>query len=536
MTAFVILAAGKGTRVGRVGESLHKALLPLDGRAIITHQLERVPADLRVVVVTGYRSEQVREYVRLAHPDLAVTYVHDDEPTGPGGSLLAARDAIGDDGFYVTSCDTLWEQDDSLFNQADRAWIGTAPVPAGTSLERWCLAQVNAYADDLTGVEELYDKPAAEAVETMHSVGRLRAYVGLAWVARYDAATFWKGVTDSVLTAGELQVTGGLDAVRAVHGLDARNVKWTDVGDAVAYRQAVARFSGYDWTKAGEATYILPASGRVVKFNVDPDVIRQRRERGALLRGVPALLDGSESFLAYRYVPGRTVYAELDAYGNQPLDVVKRDAQWLLADLLEWHERTYGPQRGGKLPVPPDANDVVSRAFGFYQRKTYGRVEQLAATRPDLAKQAYDALDHVNFTYLAATVVPALAHGDFNFGNVLYTAPHWKLVADRFTAIDWRGDFAGAQWVDYRYDLGKLLAGCYVQWDAARRGDFRPWVLGPTLAAQVREFVADRLPGQRQVVETIGALSLLNCAPLHAAPLDEVLVARGCAWLAEVTT
>ena len=42
-----------------------------------------------------------------------------------------------------------------------------------------------------------------------------------------------------------------------------RYVTWTDIGDEEAYAQAVAAISGYDWTKPGEVTWVLPETGRV---------------------------------------------------------------------------------------------------------------------------------------------------------------------------------------------------------------------------------------------------------------------------------
>src|SRR5689334_1684934 len=99
--------------MGRAGESLHKALVPLDGKAVISHQIALAPPGARIIVCTGYRAAQVQDYLELAHPDLEVTYVvvkgWDQPGGGPGHSLLAARPllAAGED-LIFTSCDTLW--------------------------------------------------------------------------------------------------------------------------------------------------------------------------------------------------------------------------------------------------------------------------------------------------------------------------------------------------------------------------------------------------------------------------------------------
>lgn len=517
MTAFVILAAGRGSRVGRVGDELHKALLPLDGRAVLSHQLAQVPTGCRIVVAVGYRAAQVREYVRLAHPGLSVQFVDVEDWNlgggGPGASLLACRDAVGADDVFVTSCDTLWAPDPELLTTGQDSWIGTAPVPPDTLLARWCVAE----RDELGAVIRLHDKCDDDHVQQARSFNRLVAYVGLAYISAADAPMFWRGVATGRLAAGERQVTGGLIALQQEKLLGTRSVAWTDVGDERSYRQAVARFSGYDWTKVGQATYVLPDAGRVVKFYADESVIHSRRLRGALLHGVPELVDADATgtMLAYRYVPGETVYAALER-----CDVV--------TDLLKWHDTCFAQP----IRVPPEPDETRAACQQFYWRKTEQRIDVLYETRPDLARQARALVDLIDFDSLGAGCVPAYAHGDFNFGNVIVVTPeHVRETGHPFVALDWRESFAGHAWSDVRYDLGKLLAGCVVHWDAARRGDFRPWVLSDRYAAVIRAYVRRHYPTQERSIEIIGALSLLNCAPLHAAPLDEVLVARGCAWL-----
>jgi aminoglycoside phosphotransferase (APT) family kinase protein len=121
-------------------------------------------------------------------------------------------------------------------------------------------------------------------------------------------------------------------------------------------------------------------------------------------------------------------------------------------------------------------------------------------------------------------VRPGVFHGDLNFGNVLWADDGLPPLK----AIDWREDFAGCVWGDLRYDRAKLMAGCVVHWERARRGDFTPWKEGERYLRMFRDAWQD------PSIEVIAALSLLNSAPLHAAPLDEVLVARGTAWLQEV--
>lgn len=501
MTAFVVLAAGLGTRVGRVGESLHKSLLPLDDRAMLSHLFDLAPPNARLIVCVGHFADQVREYVRLAHPSRHVSFVEVPNyagiGSGPGTSLLAAQHAVGDDDLVFTSCDTLWQRDMSLWTDSVRSWVGVAPVPAGTSPERWCRVRV-----DGSQVTQVVDKSPA------YDDDELYAWVGLGFIQRNDLDTFWDGLRHTNTHTGERQISGGFDALLENDvELRAHRIHWTDVGDEMAYRRAIARSTGYDWTKIGQATYVLPSEGRVVKFHSDREVTKQRVTRADVAPAnlLPHPVSQGETMIAYPYTPGLTAY-----------EAIEREGLNLAMELLDWIEEwSVGSFH---------SNDHVREAaLKFYRDKTYSRVGMLP---DDLRATALDAVSRVNWAWLTDHTMPGVWHGDLNLGNIIVPTN-----GKRFVGIDWREDFAGVvSWGDRRYDYAKLIASAKIHWGRARHGDFSTWDdgIGVSYLAEVRErFGSDD-------VEVIGALSLLNSAPLHASPLDEVLVSRGVAWLEEV--
>lgn len=77
MTA-IILAAGFGRRMGRLTDSIHKTLLKIGDKTII----ERIMDNLinngvsEIVVVTGYRSDELREFLRTHYPCSHITFIH----------------------------------------------------------------------------------------------------------------------------------------------------------------------------------------------------------------------------------------------------------------------------------------------------------------------------------------------------------------------------------------------------------------------------------------------------------------------------
>jgi hypothetical protein len=501
-TAYVILAGGRGTRMGRIGDTLNKALLPLNQRAILTHLIELGPPGAELIICTGYRADQVRDYVELAHPELQVTWVPlagwDQPGAGAGAALLAARGLVGDRRMVTVTCDTLWEPDPTLWDDPLFSWAAHAPLPAGSAPERWCRLA-------LTGehrVTSVVDKSA-------WSLGASRVYTGLAHIAAADLPIYWRGIETGQLLNGELRDPNGLAALVQRGKLTGKRITWTDTGDMMAYRRAVILRDGYDWSKEQEVTWVLPDEGRVVKWWADYTILNSVIQRRSWLAGsdgqgdVPEIADVRGQMLALEYVPG----------------VIGYDALKTSSDL---HALTSSPMLWFiTRPVEVDRFEAREACRLFYRLKTLKRVTML---RQPIRALADDVIAQVNWDRVINYPLPAHFHGDFNLGNMIFDGVKWHL-------IDWRSSFGapGELWGDFRYDAAKFLAGLRVRWDWARHGDFTPWPLGRELYPQAQKALGNS-PG----IEEIGVLSLLSSAPLHEVPLDEVLVTRAAEWMSEL--
>ena len=82
VTKAVTLAAGRGTRMKGLTEDCPKPMLPLNGRPILAHQIERLEAAgiHEVLIVVGYKAQMVRDYFAAHPPALAkLSYVTQEE-------------------------------------------------------------------------------------------------------------------------------------------------------------------------------------------------------------------------------------------------------------------------------------------------------------------------------------------------------------------------------------------------------------------------------------------------------------------------
>jgi len=97
----VCLAAGHGTRLGRLGTYLQKCMYPVGLRPFLEHTLLQlaasgvaVPGRDRVALVVGHHEQQVRAYFGASYEGLEVVYVTQAERRGTGHALALARDAL----------------------------------------------------------------------------------------------------------------------------------------------------------------------------------------------------------------------------------------------------------------------------------------------------------------------------------------------------------------------------------------------------------------------------------------------------------
>lgn len=104
----VILAAGRGTRMGEITAEVPKPMLPVRGRPLLEHVLEMLKAAgvEQFLIVAGYRRELIERHFQ-GWP--AIAFREQDPVDGTGSAARLARDFAGSAPFFLTFGDILCE-------------------------------------------------------------------------------------------------------------------------------------------------------------------------------------------------------------------------------------------------------------------------------------------------------------------------------------------------------------------------------------------------------------------------------------------
>jgi N-acetyl-alpha-D-muramate 1-phosphate uridylyltransferase len=104
----MVLAAGLGTRLRPVTETLPKPLVEINGRSLLDHALDRLTqvGVERIVVNTHYKAALVADHLaRRDHPHIALS--HEVELLDTGGGVARALPLL-DESFFVVNADVFW--------------------------------------------------------------------------------------------------------------------------------------------------------------------------------------------------------------------------------------------------------------------------------------------------------------------------------------------------------------------------------------------------------------------------------------------
>jgi len=233
----VLLAAGRGSRLGELTANFPKALLDVGGRPILFRILEGlVAAGIRdIVVITGHEADVLAEATGSGERwGARISYRRQETLDGTARALALARELLGERPFFVGWGDIVVESENYLrvveASEATGAAVAVNEVEDPT-------AGAAVYFDDSCIVTRLVEKPAPGTSSTRWNNAGLAVFPPTIW-------PFIEALTPS--PRGEYELPQAVAAFAERHPLTAVPLggPWFDVGTPESLAAARAHFGG----------------------------------------------------------------------------------------------------------------------------------------------------------------------------------------------------------------------------------------------------------------------------------------------------
>lgn len=118
----VLFAAGRGSRMGQLTDSVPKPMLEVGGKPLLQHKIEALPSVIdEVIIVVGYHGHVVQKYFGGEFGGRRILYVEQENPTGGTAEALWKAKEILHDEFLVMNGDNIYSREDmqALINTPD---------------------------------------------------------------------------------------------------------------------------------------------------------------------------------------------------------------------------------------------------------------------------------------------------------------------------------------------------------------------------------------------------------------------------------
>ena len=427
-----LLAAGKGTRNSSI-RGLHKALLPIENKPAISHIINKIPSTIGIVIAVGYKSDQLKTYIKEVYPDRDIEFVDvdnfDGPNSGPGYSLLCCEKYLQEP-FVFTSIDTLIKEE-YPYMECTYDWIGGSKVKIEQS-SKYCLIKCKntVYLDKLYYGEGDY------------------AYIGIAGI--YNYGQFWDNLKNPKLINNEYQVINGFD------GLDLKvlDCTWYDIGNNESYNE-VRKIYHNEVVANKNNEALLIDNNKVTKFFDDVNRVKQRVNRSKFIP-CSNIKQINPNMYSYDYITGDILS---DIYNEK-----------ILHKFLVFYWDNFYAHRATK------DDTFLADCRIMYEEKTRNRLNPLFGSELDKieiingirVKPIKEILDSIDWNKIYDLSIKTRFHGDLQPENVLY---NWK--TKEFHVIDWRESFGfNTEFGDCYYDLSKLYHGLLINGTTIMQGHY----------------------------------------------------------------
>lgn len=500
-----ILAAGQGSR--SFSPEINKALLPLDGKAIISHIIDKFKQDQKFVIALGYKSDQIIQYLNHAYPNRNFEFVYVDKyfgpGSGPGYSLLCCEKKLNNPFVLLTSDTLVLEK----IQNPTEDWVGVAPVKNTID---YCTLRTE--SDFVIGIDD----------KSLNN--NKLAWIGLAGICNHKI--FFKSLRDNqTIVKKEVQISNGLKGL-IPKGLKTTNYTWHDTGNIENYKITLEAFEKkvMDFSKPDEFTYTN--GKRIVKFFLNIEKVKLLELRWKKIKKItPTNIKFSKNIFSYDKFPGHSVYQVLNR------NILKKLLFFLNKNL--WKSKSIKFNK-----------KFISDCLSFYKNKTFNRINDFYKKNNFQDKKTIingiktEKLEHylkkVDWKYLSIGKISNF-HGDLQFDNIIFN-PKNKI----FKLIDWRSDFnLNTNYGDLYYDLAKLYAGSILSYHEIKKGNFNFEIHNDNIffeftsnytlnesKKEIEKFILKENLDLKKI-KLITSLIYLNMSAMHTDPFSHLLYFLG---------
>ncbi len=503
----LITTSGLGQRLGDLTKYTNKALIRVGKKPILSYIIEAYPKGTEFVITVGYFSDQIKDFIKIAYPDLKVTFVEVEKYQGPGTSLgysmLQAKKYL--------QCPFIFHCNDTIVSENIPAptvnWNGGFKGDSSANYSTFSLFK------DKVGL--INDKGALD-FDFIH--------IGLVGIKDYESfwynleslylGSLYKQTLDTSLNdckVMNLMIGQGKDFI-------VKEFKsWVDTGNADGLNKAREKLADgfYNLDKPGESIFLFPKF--VIKFYFDKELVNKKIKRAEILKGlVPQIEKSIGNLFRYKYVEGE-LYSETVTVSD-----FERFLSWCKENL--WIKQN-------KL----DDKKFKDLCGNFYIDKTKQRISDfLEITKTEDKEEIINGdkvpavsklLEQIDFNWLSEGI-QSLMHGDLILENIIKTKNAYQL-------LDWRQDFGGNMEIgDMYYDLANLNKNFTLNHELVDKGHFfvekeskgvkcdilESYNLVECQQALYRFILKEGLDLRK--VKVITALKWLSMSPLHPTPVN----------------
>jgi dTDP-glucose pyrophosphorylase len=507
MLEVIISTVGQGSRMQIVNESIHKTMLPVNCKPVLSWIIDAIPMNYKIHILLGHLANQIIEYCEIVHANRDINFINvypfQGKNSGNAFSLLTAKPFIIDS-FWYLPCDGIFSE--KIFFEK--------------------------YEEDVYFVSEhIFDNPFQYTTFEIKKNNRICRVQHQGTLS--ESAFFFTGImfiknkhlffqnleTRKVSSFTELIPEGKLTS---------KIEFWVDTGNIDSYKFAKRSLEKFDFSKKNEITYLL--DNKVVKWIDDKEIMKRKPIKPKSNPEIyPPGQKLGEHFYSYERCPGQSFY---EVYNKERF-----------IELLKFLKT--------KLWIKSDVK-IEKDCYDFYYSKTKKRVKQYLESSeiyeneiifngikvPPIGK----ILEKIKWESIITNNSAFTIHGDLQFDNIIF-----DLNLNKFTLIDWRDSFSSQSIIgDIYYDLAKLKGGIEINYSEIKKGSFKYsritdsiQVKWPTI--KNREWYLNELDKfiesmdlDLEKVNTLVGIIYLNMAPLHTRDFSNFIWTMGKKQLSDI--